>query len=389
MRVCAISFKECWRDTDGRWWSSGGFPLQMRAIGSLFDEMTLIITERQPMAGGIPLPEQAYVVPLPPPRGQDALRKLSVLFMLPRYLPILLRHVRRADVVHVPLPGDIPFLGMVVAFALSKRLIARYGGSWFPTNQTTLMNRVTREVMRHFAGGRNVMLATGEYPDPPAPNIQWVFVSAISRAELSSITPNLQRGLSSPPRLVYVGRLSPEKGVHNLIQAIADLRQASVQPLPRVLLIGDGLQRNALERMVEDLDLTSHCIFTGQLERQRLLDQMVQADLCVQPSLTEGFSKAWLEALMCGLPVLTTDVGSARSIVGQDGERGWVVPPDDVPALVNALQHILTASLDWPGLRQRCRDYVEGRTLEDWAELIGRICADQWGWRFEGGKLYP
>lgn len=389
MHVCAISFKPCWRDDRGQWFSSGGFPLQMEAVGSLFDEMTLIITECEPHAGGMPLPENARIVPLRNPAGQDARRKLSVVQNLPAYLPMLVRYVRQADVVHVPLPGDIPFLGMLVALVCRKHLVARYGGSWFPTDQTTLMNRVTRAIMRRFAGGRNVMLATGEYPEPPAPNMQWVFVSVISRAELSSVTPNLERGLSSPPRLVYVGRLSPEKGVHNLIQAIADLRRTGVQPMAEVLLIGDGPQRNALERLVKDLDLTSICTFTGQLERQRLLDQMVQADLCVQPSLTEGFSKAWLEALMCGLPVLTTDVGSARSIVGHDGERGWIVPPGDISALALMLRDILTGPIDWPALRRRCRDYVGGRTLEDWADLIGRICAAQWDWRFEHGKLHP
>lgn len=388
MRVCAISFKECWQE-DGRWWSSGGFPLQMAGIGSLFDEMTLIITESEPMGGGIPLPEHANIAPLPRPQGQDTRRKISVLLNLPRYLPLLYKHILQADVIHVPLPGDIPLLGMIVALLLRKRLIARYGGSWFPTSQTTMMNRITRALMRGFAGGRNVMLATGDYMDAPAARMRWVFVSVISRAELTQVTPSFERGLASPPRLVYVGRLSPEKGVHNLIRAVAELRQTGRQPAPEVLLIGDGPQRSALEALVNDLGLGAFFTFTGQLERLYLLDYMAQADVCVQPSLTEGFSKAWLEALMCGLPVLTTDVGSARSIVGQDGERGWVVSPDNVPALVNALQRLLTTSFDWPALRHRCRDYVETRTLEDWTELIGRICAEQWGWRFEQGKLHP
>ena len=56
MRVCAVSFKECWQDDDGRWLSYGGFPMQMTAIASLFDAMTLVIVNGRPRAGGMPLP---------------------------------------------------------------------------------------------------------------------------------------------------------------------------------------------------------------------------------------------------------------------------------------------------------------------------------------------
>ena len=48
---------------------------------------------------------------------------------------LVAREVRKADVVHVPLPGDIPLLGMFVALGLRKRLVVRYGGSWVPTSR--------------------------------------------------------------------------------------------------------------------------------------------------------------------------------------------------------------------------------------------------------------
>ncbi|HEU6450856.1 MAG TPA: hypothetical protein VFT57_05495, partial [Gemmatimonadaceae bacterium] len=54
LRVCAVSFKVCWQDEQGRWMSSGGFPLQMRSIASLFDEMVLVITRGEPQPGALP-----------------------------------------------------------------------------------------------------------------------------------------------------------------------------------------------------------------------------------------------------------------------------------------------------------------------------------------------
>lgn len=376
--LCVVSFKDCWQNDRGEWFSYGGFPLQMAAIGSLFDEMTLLITRGHSRPGGIPLPINARIIPLRQPVGQDTRRKLSVLAHLPYYLSMIVRHVWQADVVHTPVPGDIPLLGMLVAIVLHKPLIARYGSSWVETDQTTNMNRVTKAIMRCFAGGRNIMLATGEGESVPAPNMHWVFVSSISRTELRQIHPVLDKGVSNPPRLVYAGRLSPEKGVILLIQALAILKRENFSPLPHLTLVGDGPQRKELEQAVAMCECRDIIHFVGQLNRIELSKQFLIADICVQPSLTEGFSKAWLDAMSHGLPVLASEVGAARAVIGVEGERGWLVPPGDVYALATAIQRVLSEPIDWPVLRRRCQAYVEKRTLEDWAYQIRKICAEQW-----------
>ncbi|HET9985618.1 MAG TPA: glycosyltransferase family 4 protein, partial [Longimicrobiales bacterium] len=107
--------------------------------------------------------------------------------------------------------------------------------------------------------------------------------------------------------------------------------------------------------------------------------ELAAADLCVHPSLTEGFCKAWLDAMAFGLPVLTTAVGAAEAVVGAAGERGWLVAPGRPEALAAGIRRVLTAPVDWPSLRRRCRAYAEAHTLEDWAERIARSCARQWG----------
>ena len=387
MNVCAVSFKECWRDGEGRWLSDGGFPLQMAAIGSLFDAMTLLVVEVGERQGGIPLPSGARIVPLRRPRGADARRKLSIILSLPYYVGTIARHVRKADAVHVPLPGDIPFLGMLTALILRKRLLARYGGSWFPTAQTTWMNRVTRVLMRWSAGGDRIMLATGMGAAPPAPGAEWIFATALSTKELERISPALERGLGSPPRLVYAGRLSPEKGVDVLLRAVAQLKREGFTPFPSVTLVGDGPQRAALERLARELGVADTIVFAGQAGRGELSRRLSAADLCVSPSLTEAFGKAWLDAMAHGLPVLASEVGAAAAVIGREGERGWLVPAGDAAALAAALGRILSAPVDWPALRRRCRTYAESRTLEAWTERIGLLCAAKWNATLEKGKL--
>jgi glycosyltransferase involved in cell wall biosynthesis len=384
-RLCAVSFKECWQDADGKWYSNGGFPLQMAAIGSLFDSMTILITRSDaPGEGGLALPPPARVIALRKPRGTDSRRKLSIASRLPYYVSTIATHFRDADCVHVPLPGDIPLIAAVVALAMRKPLIARYCGSWDATASTTIMNRITRLLMRAFAGGRNVMLATGEAEEAPAAGIRWIFATTLSSEELGRIAP-VNRGLSDPPRLVYIGRLSIEKGVANLLGALELLDREGLRPAPRLEVIGDGPERIRLEAMGRRLGLSERVHFTGQLDREALSEALAHADVCVQPSLTEGYSKAWLDAFAHGLPVLASEAGAARAVIGQ--ERGWLVTPGNVPMLATQLRQILSEPQEWPALRRRCREFVEGRTLEAWAHEIGRLCAFQWDVRLVDGKL--
>jgi len=385
-RVCAVSFKECWRDGNGDWYSNGGFPLQMAAVASLFDSMTLLITESDtPGDGGLRLPPAAEVVVLRKPVGKDFRRKLSVFGNLFYYVSTIARYAARADSVHVPPPGDIPLLGMIVALGLRKRLIVRYCGSWARTARTTIMNRVTRGLMRAFAGGRNVMLATGEAEQRPARGIHWIFATGLSEKELREIRPLKDRGLSDPPQIAYIGRLSVEKGVGNLLDAIRLLEQEGLRPLPEVTLIGGGPDRHLLSERVAALGWEKRVRFAGQLDRAALNAALDRVDFCVQPSLSEGYSKAWLDAFAHGLPVLASEAGAARVVIGE--ERGWLVPPGDVPMLAARLRYVLSEPLDWAALRTRCRGFVESRTLEAWAMEIGRLCSEQWNVRMVDGKL--
>ena len=380
MRLCVASHKECWLAADGRWMSSGGFPRQMEGLASIFDSMSLVVVAGAPRAGGNPLPAAASVVALRPPSGSDGRRKASIAAHLGYYLGALADAFRKADAVHVPLPGDISLLGLFTALRLRKPLLARYGGSWAGDGETTLTNRVTRACVRRFAGGRNVMLVTGEGAVPPAPGVSWIFSTALSEAELAAIRPATHAALRDPPRLIYAGRLSPEKGVAVLLEAMALLRRKGPASMPVVRICGDGPERGSLERLAAALDIAGCVTFTGQLDRGALGAAFLSADLCVQPSRTEGFSKAWLDAMAHGLPVVASDVGAARPVLGANGERGWVTAPGDAPGLARCLHEVLASgTIDWRALRARCRAYVEGRTLEAWAREIEMRCATAWG----------
>jgi len=243
-------------------------------------------------------------------------------------------------------------------------------------------------LMRICAGGRNVMLAMGEADHPPAPGVHWISATALTRNELQVTVPVRRAGLSNPPRLAFVGRLDPVKGLSNLVEAVAILAKQGHRPLPQIVLVGDGPQRRELGSRMDALGCQHLFHFTGHLDRCALSDVLRSADLCVQPSLSEGFSKVWLEAFAHGLPVLGTEVGAARRVIGRDGERGWLVPPGDAAALAARLRQVLTEPRDWSasgGAAARTRR--TDCTLEAWAHEISRICAQQWDMRLVEWKL--
>lgn len=381
--------KECWQDANGAWVSYGGFPRQMTAIASLFDEMDLLIVRSKSRGGGLPLPVKANIIAMREPKGTDGRRKLDVVMNFPYYVGTMVKHIRRADAVHTPVPGDMPLLGLALALLMGKPVIARYGGSWHPTAQTTFMNRVTRTLMRLAARGRNVVIATGEGSEQSTGGVQWLFSTSLTEEEIQGIQPDLDRGLQFPVRLLYAGRLSVEKGVYELVRAIRLLRDRGVCPMPVVTLAGDGPDRRGIVDLANELDVMRHIRFTGQLNRADLSAQFHATDIAVQPSLTESFGKAWIDAMAHGLPVITCNVGAARACIGADGERGWVIPPGDPERLADAIEHAMKAEIDWPSMRRRCREYSERFTIENWTARIARMCAARWQCSYTSGKLNP
>ncbi|MEZ5365648.1 MAG: glycosyltransferase [Bryobacterales bacterium] len=211
--------------------------------------------------------------------------------------------------------------------------------------------------------------------------MHWLFGTAVSEHELRSITPQLDRGLSDPPRLVYAGRLSEEKGVLLLVEMMALLKQRGVQPLPSLTVLGDGPLMGEMQRLRERYGCGDCIELPGYVDRTGLTERFLRADMSVQPSYTESMCKAWVDAMAHGLPVIATDVGSAQVTIGAGGERGWIAPVGDAAALTDVVERALRADVDWPALRRRCRSYAESRTLERWGAAIADRCSASWGCR--------
>lgn len=131
-------------------------------------------------------------------------------------------------------------------------------------------------------------------------------------------------------------RLNPEKDHDTLIQAIHLVRKRF--PEVRLLLAGDGPERERLHARVQTFGLAGQVKFLGHVED--IARFYPQLDLYVQSSHVEGFPCSVLEALACRLPVIATRVGGTEEAV-VDGECGLLVPPRDATALARALEWMI------------------------------------------------
>lgn len=147
-----------------------------------------------------------------------------------------------------------------------------------------------------------------------------------------------RRQPAPPLRILYVGRLSPEKNVPALLRACALLEGRRRRIC--LSLAGDGPQGAELRAHADELGLGPVVEFLGH--RTDVQDVLAQADVFVNPSLTEAMPNAVLEALASGVPVVATDVGDTARLVLHE-QTGLLVPPDDPAALADAIGRLADA----------------------------------------------
>jgi glycosyltransferase involved in cell wall biosynthesis len=159
----------------------------------------------------------------------------------------------------------------------------------------------------------------------------------------------------------------PLKGLVPLLEAIAKLRTERDCEL---VVIGKPRTDSELPAVIDRLGLHDSVRFVSGVSDQRLVELYAEAEVAVVPSLYEGFSLPAVEAMACGVPLVTTTGGALPEVVGRDGETGLLVPPGDPSALAAGLARML----DDPALRARLAEAGRRRVLE---KFTWRACAER------------
>lgn len=138
------------------------------------------------------------------------------------------------------------------------------------------------------------------------------------------------------PRVVTVGRLIGTKNHSTLIEAFDDVRDSV--PDAELLIVGDGPQRESLERLVAARRLGEHVRFTGTIPRKEVYRVLDASDVFALPSRSEGFCVALVEAMACGLAPVVSDIPVLHEVAG---EAAAYADPGDPTAFAMEIRRLL------------------------------------------------
>ena len=374
MKLVVFSYKLCWPDVSSPsgYATDGGFPFQMHALSELFDATTLVVpcSSTTKTAGGMSLTGRNLSVrPLTNPSGHGFWRKVGFLFWLLRNAPVLVQEVRRADVVHTPIPGDIGTIGMLLAFVWRKPLFVRHCGNWFV--QKTTAEHFWKWFMERFASSENVMLATGGGAEPPSrrnPSIRWIFSTTLTERELKTCSTQRNRFSPERVRLIIACRQDKEKGTGVVIESLPiilrDFPQASLD------VVGDGEALAKFNEIAAALGVTDRVTFYGKVDHGGVIRLLQQADLfCYPTAASEGFPKVVLEALACGLPVVTTPVSVLPHLI--ESGCGLIIEEATPVAVARAVRECISDAERYRTMSAKAHDTAQQYSLERWRDTIG------------------
>jgi glycosyltransferase involved in cell wall biosynthesis len=156
-------------------------------------------------------------------------------------------------------------------------------------------------------------------------------------------------------RLVYIGRLTREKGLHELLRALALVRERGVDA--RLTIAGSGAEEGRLREAADRLGLASRVEFAGPAFGRRKIELLAGSDASVLASYSEGLPYALLESMAAGVPVIASRVGAIPDVV-VDRIHGLLIPPRDPQALAEAILELASDRERLARMGAACRERI-------------------------------
>jgi glycosyltransferase involved in cell wall biosynthesis len=172
----------------------------------------------------------------------------------------------------------------------------------------------------------------------------------------------------------YIGRLAREKGILELVNALAEVVQKKKDT--EILIGGDGPIRCEIGELLGRRNLDKKTMMTGWIPHDELPKYLNEVKLLVLPSYTEGLPNIVLEAMACGTPVAATSVGAIPDIISH-GTNGFLLEDNSPDCIAMSILRVM----DNPELEEvsrKARSYIEdnfsfARTQQSWSEMIKNV----------------
>ncbi len=169
--------------------------------------------------------------------------------------------------------------------------------------------------------------------------------------------------------ILFVGRMSRYKGFQYLLKSLALLPKEYC-----LLLVSSDKMDKKYKKIIFDKNLQNRIIHFNDVSYQELPEYYSVADVFVLPSTdrAEAFGLVAIEAMACGIPVITTELGTGTSFHNIHNETGLIIPPKDEDKLAEAIKYISENKKQFSPdiIRKRAEDFGEKRFKEEWKEFI-------------------
>jgi len=223
------------------------------------------------------------------------------------------------------------------------------------------------------------MLATGGGTEPPSrrnPSIRWIFSTTLTERELKTCSPHRDSFSPKGVRLIIVCRQDKEKGTGVVIQSLPfilrDFPQASLD------VVGDGEALAKFNEIAAALGVTDRITFHGKVDHDGVIRLLQQADLfCYPTAASEGFPKVVLEALACGLPVVTTRVSVLPQLIASG--CGLIIEEATPAAVAEAVHKCVSEPERYYAMSIKAQETAQQYSLEKWRDVIGEQLREAWG----------
>lgn len=242
-------------------------------------------------------------------------------------LPDLKSYVQLLRWSDVCLSANVSLRGLLPIMIAGTPLVISHHGAYGSTERFKILPKLKKTVTRF---SKNICCSEAVKSYIPGRS---VVISNTYRSDVFKEYTDVSRDLD----IVFVGRLVSDKGVADLIDAVAQLNQVGFRP--RLSIVGDGPERQAMSAKVETLGLGERVTFFGAKQSAELGRLVARHRVMAVPSrCPEGFGLVAVEGIACGCAIVGTDVGGLPEAIGP---CGVTVPSGDKSAMARALRLLL------------------------------------------------
>jgi glycosyltransferase involved in cell wall biosynthesis len=240
-------------------------------------------------------------------------------------------------------------------------------GRWLPEKIGNLLKELVRPFVRYALRRATVIAAVSTYSEKRAQAFTSVPTVIIPNGvDTEKFVPDPHK--EKKWTICTTSTLIPRNGLDVLIKSF--YRLAQKHDNSQLWIAGEGPLKTKLMELVDNLKLNNKVEFLGTVPHSEIPRLLNRAHLFVRPSRAEGFGVSFVEAMACGVPVVTCPSGGILDFV-KNGETGMLVPQDDPEALFRAMERLILSPKDYAHISETALKLVKDHYA--WSSIVEKV----------------